>query len=68
MQRPCSVELNVKVEADNYSTLKNLVKTHHGLTILPLAPIHDEISKGGANLRAADRSNAGAQIGYELSL
>ena len=44
--KACSVELNVKVEADNYSTLKNLVKTHHGLTILPLAPIHDEISKG----------------------
>ena len=36
----------IKVEADSYSTLKELVRSGHGLTILPLAPIHDEIAAG----------------------
>jgi LysR family transcriptional regulator, nitrogen assimilation regulatory protein len=38
--------LDVRIEADNFSTLKDLVRSGHGLTILPLAPLHDEISKG----------------------
>ncbi|MEM1236332.1 MAG: LysR substrate-binding domain-containing protein [Pseudomonadota bacterium] len=38
--------LNVSVETDSYSTLKNLVKAGHGNTILPLAPIHEEVSSG----------------------
>ncbi len=37
------VNLKIGVEADSYSTLKNLVKSGHGYTILPLAPIHREI-------------------------
>lgn len=40
------VTLKIGVEADSYSTLKNLVKSGHGFTILPLAPIHDEIVRG----------------------
>jgi len=35
--------LNVKVEADSYSTLKSLVGNGHGVTVLPLAPIHEEL-------------------------
>lgn len=41
------LELSVRVEADSYSTLKDLVKAGHGWTILPLAPIHDEVALGG---------------------
>lgn len=37
------IDLKVQVEADSYTTLKNLVKTGHGMTVLPLAPIHEEI-------------------------
>ena len=40
-------DLAVRVEADSYSTIKDLVKAGHGLTILPLAPIHVEIALGG---------------------
>jgi LysR family transcriptional regulator, nitrogen assimilation regulatory protein len=40
-------ELSVRIEADSYSTLKDLVKAGHGWMILPLAPIHDEIMGGG---------------------
>ena len=40
------VKLSVGVEADSYSTLKSLVKAGQGCTILPLAPIHDEIKRG----------------------
>lgn len=35
--------LEVSVEADSYSTLKNLVESGHGYTILPLAPIHRDV-------------------------
>lgn len=38
--------LNVKVEADSYSTLKSLVHNGHGVTVLPLAPIHGELAAG----------------------
>ncbi len=38
--------LNIKVEADSYSTLKSLVRSGHGVTVLPLAPIHDELTEG----------------------
>lgn len=44
--RGTGVALNVTVETDSYSTLKNLVQAKHGMTILPLAPIHDEIESG----------------------
>jgi len=38
------IELNVAIEADSYATLKDLVRHGHGWTILPLAPIHDDIA------------------------
>lgn len=38
------IALDVVVEADSYSTLKDLVRHGHGWTILPLAPIHDDIA------------------------
>ena len=38
--------LEVPVEADSYSTLKNLVESGHGYTILPLAPIHRDVREG----------------------
>jgi LysR family transcriptional regulator, nitrogen assimilation regulatory protein len=41
----------VALEADSLSTLKDLVKTGFGLTILPLAPIHEDIAAG--RLKAA---------------
>ncbi len=37
------ISLDVAVEADSYATLKDLVRRGHGWTILPLAPIHDDI-------------------------
>jgi LysR family transcriptional regulator, nitrogen assimilation regulatory protein len=37
------ISLDVAIEADSYSTLKDLVRRGHGWTILPLAPIHDDI-------------------------
>jgi LysR family transcriptional regulator, nitrogen assimilation regulatory protein len=37
------ISLEVAVEADSYATLKDLVRRGHGWTILPLAPIHDDI-------------------------
>ncbi|QEL22217.1 LysR family transcriptional regulator [Bosea sp. F3-2] len=42
----CGIFLNIKVEADNYSTLKGLVRSGHGVTVLPLAPIHEELQEG----------------------
>lgn len=38
--------LDIKVEADSYSTLKSLVRHGHGVTVLPLAPIHEELKSG----------------------
>jgi DNA-binding transcriptional LysR family regulator len=40
------IALDVAVEADSYATLKDLVRHGHGWTILPLAPIHDDIAAG----------------------
>jgi DNA-binding transcriptional LysR family regulator len=40
------ISLNIKVEADSYSTLKALVHKGHGVTVLPLAPIHAELEDG----------------------
>lgn len=40
------IRLDVRVEADSYSTLKALVEGGHGHTILPLAPIHRDIAEG----------------------
>jgi LysR family transcriptional regulator, nitrogen assimilation regulatory protein len=37
------ISLDVAIEADSYATLKDLVRRGHGWTILPLAPIHDDI-------------------------
>jgi len=37
------IALDVGIEADSYGTLKDLVRHGHGWTILPLAPIHDDI-------------------------
>ncbi|TKT76316.1 LysR substrate-binding domain-containing protein [Aquamicrobium sp. LC103] len=49
------IRLNVKVEADSYSTLKSLVHSGHGFTVLPLAPMHEELTTG--RLRAAPLIN-----------
>ena len=38
------IALQIAVEADSYATLKDLVRHGHGWTILPLAPIHDDIA------------------------
>ncbi len=38
--------LHVPVEADSYSTLKSLVRSGHGSTILPKAPIHRDLALG----------------------
>ncbi|WP_113533346.1 LysR family transcriptional regulator [Ochrobactrum chromiisoli] len=40
------IALNVKIEADSYSTLKSLVQNNHGVTVLPLAPIREELNAG----------------------
>lgn len=37
------IGLDVAVEADSYATLKDLVRHGHGWTVLPLAPIYDDI-------------------------
>jgi len=37
---------DVVVEADSYATLKDLVHHGHGWTILPLAPIHQDVVAG----------------------
>lgn len=37
------ITLDVVVEADSYATLKDLVRHGHGWTILPLAPIHEDV-------------------------
>ncbi|WID99531.1 LysR substrate-binding domain-containing protein [Bosea vestrisii] len=42
----CGILLDIKVEADNFSTLKALVRSGHGVTVLPLAPIHKDLQKG----------------------
>lgn len=44
--REVDIILDIKVETDSYSTLKNLVKSKNGMTVLPLAPIQDEIVSG----------------------
>ncbi|WP_349435546.1 LysR substrate-binding domain-containing protein [Pararhizobium sp. A13] len=41
-----NIALDVKVEADSYSTLKSLVSKGHGVTVLPLAPIHEDLTEG----------------------
>ncbi len=46
LAQEANMTLNVKVEADSYSTLKSLVRSGHGVTVLPLAPIHEELTKG----------------------
>lgn len=40
------IALDVAVEADSYATLKDLVRHGQGWTILPLAPIHEDIRAG----------------------
>lgn len=42
----CGIDLHVRVEADSYSTLKSLVRSGHGATVLPLAPIHRDLTAG----------------------
>lgn len=53
--RECGIGLDIKVEADSYSALKSLVGHGYGVTVLPLAPIHEELKTGG--LRAAPLVN-----------
>lgn len=38
--------LKIGVEADSYATLKDLVASGHGYSILPLAPLHRELLAG----------------------
>jgi DNA-binding transcriptional LysR family regulator len=38
------ITFDVVVEADSYATLKDLVRHGHGWTILPLAPIHEDVT------------------------
>jgi LysR family nitrogen assimilation transcriptional regulator len=40
------ISLSVTIEAESFSTLRDLVRHGHGLTILPLAPIHDDLEAG----------------------
>lgn len=40
------ITLDVGIEADTYSLLKDLVRNGHGWTILPLAPIHADVAAG----------------------
>jgi LysR family transcriptional regulator, nitrogen assimilation regulatory protein len=40
------IALSVAVEADSYATLTDLVRHGHGRTILPLAPVHDDVRAG----------------------
>ena len=40
------ITLDVGIEADTYALLKDLVRTGHGWTILPLAPIHADVTAG----------------------
>lgn len=40
------VSLNVTVEMDSYAAMKDLVRLGHGYTILPLAPIYEDVTVG----------------------
>jgi len=40
------VTLNVIVETDSYTSLKDLVRHGHGCTILPFAPIREDVAAG----------------------
>jgi DNA-binding transcriptional LysR family regulator len=40
------VSLNVTVEMDSYAALKDLVRHGYGCTVLPLAPIYEDVSAG----------------------
>lgn len=40
------IHLHIRVEADSYATLKTLVNAGHGVTILPKAPIHQDLLEG----------------------
>lgn len=42
----CEVPLEIAVEANSFTTLKDLVSKGHGWTILPLAPIHGDVAAG----------------------
>ncbi len=44
--REQGILLDIKVEADGYSTLKSLVANGHGFTVLPRAPIHEDLASG----------------------
>lgn len=49
--KEAGIRLEVGIETDSYATLKDLVRHGHGWTILPLAPIHEDVAAG--RLRAA---------------
>lgn len=40
------VSLNVTVEMDSYAAMKDLVRHGHGYTVLPLAPIYEDVTAG----------------------
>ncbi|UVF22169.1 LysR substrate-binding domain-containing protein (plasmid) [Microvirga terrae] len=44
--RKANVQLNVVIEVDSYTALRDLVRHGYGYTILPLAPVCDELSAG----------------------
>ncbi|MGE0211955.1 MAG: LysR substrate-binding domain-containing protein [Parvibaculaceae bacterium] len=49
--KEAGIRLEIGIETDSYATLKNLVRHGHGWTILPLAPIHEDVEAG--RLKAA---------------
>jgi len=40
------IALNVDIEIDSLTTLKDIVRYGHGSTLLPLAPLYDELTAG----------------------
>jgi DNA-binding transcriptional LysR family regulator len=54
------VEISVRIEADSYSILKDLVRAGHGRAILPLAPILADVAPRRALARPTDRADPGA--------
>jgi LysR family nitrogen assimilation transcriptional regulator len=62
----CGIDLEVRTEADSYSTLKQLVLHGAGWTILPLAAIQGDIT--ASRLCAAPLVNPGSKRVLELCL
>lgn len=44
--RKAGIELQISVEADSFGAMVDLVRNGFGATILPLAPIYDQVKRG----------------------